>query len=144
MYLINKEKVKISKISERQFFVLGINERNHLYEWIVSNFDYLGEKLLIIQKDFDRTARANQRFDLLALDKQGNLVLIKNELDNSGNDVIWQVVKYPSYSFNLSLNQIKSMYQQYLDEENGNEKADDNLIEFYQTSDYENLFDNRL
>lgn len=142
MYLINKQKTIISKISSRQFFVLGTMERKHLHDWIVNNFDFLGEELLIIQKDYDRTAQVNQRLDFLALDKNGNLVLIKNELDKSGNDVIWQAIKHSSYSFKFSPDRIKGMYQKYLDGEERSEKAEDNLMQFYQRPDYEILFEN--
>jgi RecB family endonuclease NucS len=51
---------------------------------------------LIIQKEFDGFNDTKERLDLLALDKQGNLVIIENKLDDSGKDVTWQVIKYAS------------------------------------------------
>jgi len=43
---------------------------------------------LVIQKEFDGFNETNERLDLLALDKQGNIVVIENKLDDSGKDVI--------------------------------------------------------
>lgn len=42
------------------------------------------EELLIIQKEFDGFEDTRERLDLLALDKEGRLVLIENKLDDTG------------------------------------------------------------
>ena len=55
--------------------------------------DALGEELLIIQKEFDGFADTRERLDLLALDKNGQLVIIENKLDDTGRDVVWQAVQ---------------------------------------------------
>jgi RecB family endonuclease NucS len=39
----------------------------------------LGEELLIIQKEFDGFDNTCERLDLLAIDKDGNLVIIEKE-----------------------------------------------------------------
>jgi RecB family endonuclease NucS len=88
MYLINKNENKIEKVAERTFSELGFKERENLQEWIANNPDCLGEDLLIIQKEFDGFNDTNERLDLLALDKQGNIVVIENKLDDSGKDEI--------------------------------------------------------
>lgn len=50
----------------------------------------LGEELLIIQKEFAGFSDTHERLDLLALDKQGSLVIIENKLDDTGRHVTWQ------------------------------------------------------
>lgn len=75
----------------------------------------MGEELLIIQKEFDGFDDTRERLDLLALDKDGNLVIIENKLDDSGRDVVWQALKYASYCASLTKAQIVDIYQQYLD-----------------------------
>ena len=67
----------------------------------------LGEELLIIQKEFDGFADTRERLDLLALDKDGRLVVIENKLDDSGRDVVWQALKYVAYCSNLTKAQIR-------------------------------------
>lgn len=74
----------------------------------------LGEELLIIQKEFSGFNETNERLDLLALDKLGNLVIIENKLDDSGKDVTWQVIKYASYCSSLTKHDILKIYQDYL------------------------------
>ena len=115
MYQINREANDIVQIKERRFADLGFRERDHLQEWIAKNPDVLGEELLVIQKEFDGFSETNERLDLLCIDKEGNLVVIENKLDDTGRDVVWQALKYASYCSTLSTSQIIKIYQQYLD-----------------------------
>jgi hypothetical protein len=139
MYLINKNENKIEKVAERTFSELGFKERENLQEWIANNPDCLGEDLLIIQKEFDGFNDTNERLDLLALDKQGNIVVIENKLDDSGKDVTWQVLKYASYCSSLTKNQLKDIYQKYLDKVGKNENAVENLSDFFSNVEFNEL-----
>lgn len=132
MYLINEKDNKIEKVQQKTFHELGFKERENLQEWIANNPECLGEELLIIQKEFNGFNDTNERLDLLALDKQGNLVVIENKLDDSGKDVVWQVLKYVSYCSSLSKQNIIDIYQQYLTKSSKHEKAEENLSEFFQ------------
>jgi RecB family endonuclease NucS len=85
-----------------------------LQEWIANNPECLGEELLIIQKEFDGFNDTNERLDLLAVDKQGNVVVIENKLDDTGRDVTWQVLKYASYCSTLNKEQVAKIYQDFL------------------------------
>ena len=139
MYLINKEQNRITKLEEKSFHELGLKERDNLQEWLRKNPESLGEELLIIQKEFSGFSDTNERLDLLALDDQGNLVIIENKLDSSGKDVVWQVLKYASYCASLSKDQIKDIYQSYLDKEGNQENAVEKLSEFFNNTEYEEL-----
>ena len=131
MFVLDKENNKIVKISSTTFHDLGFKEREHLQEWIANNPECLGEELLIIQKEFDGFNDTNERLDLLALDKMGTLVIIENKLDDTGKDVTWQTLKYVSYCSTLAKQQIKDIYQAYLDKFVPNEKAEENIVEFF-------------
>ena len=139
MFLIDKEQNRIQKIEEKTFAKLGFKEREHLQKWIANNPDALGEELLIIQEEFDRFDDTRERLDLLALDKSGNTVVIENKLDDSGRDVTWQILKYASYCASLSKQQLKIIYQAYLDKLRLNESAERNLSEFLNVEDFEEI-----
>jgi RecB family endonuclease NucS len=102
MYQIDKNKNRIKEISKKTFSELGFRERENLQEWIAYNPNIFGEELLIIQKEFANFDETNERLDLLAIDKNGNLVIIENKLDDSGKDVTWQSLKYTSYCSGLT------------------------------------------
>jgi hypothetical protein len=114
MFTVNYQTNRISPVKTKSFNELGLTERKHLQEWLAHEPSALGEELLIIQKEFDGFDDTRERLDLLALDKDGNLVIIENKLDDSGRDVVWQALKYASYCASLTKLQIVEIFQQYL------------------------------
>lgn len=134
MYLIDKEKNRISGIKQKTFSELGFRERENLQEWIANFPLALDEDLLIIQKEFSGFNDTNERLDLLALDKKKCLVIIENKLDDSGKDVTWQSLKYASYCSSLKKEQIRDIYQSYLDKYEDGVLAQERLQEFYNCS----------
>lgn len=129
MYLINKTDNCITELEKKTFADLQFKERDNLQEWIAKNPSCLGEELLIIQKEFNGFNDTNERLDLLALDKLGNLVIIENKLDDSGKDVTWQAIKYASYCSSLTKQDIVRIYQEFL---GSNEVASDRLSDFFE------------
>ena len=112
MFRVDRNRNRLSRLTQRRFADLALRERDHLKEWLVHQPDSLGEDLLIIQKEFDGFDETRERFDLLALDKQGNLVVIENKLDDSGRYVTWQALKYTAYVSGLNRGQIVDIHQQ--------------------------------
>lgn len=114
MFTVNHQTNRIAPVKTKSFSELGFTERKHLQEWLAHEPSALGEELLIVQKEFDGFDDTRERLDLLALDKDGNLVIIENKLDDSGRDVVWQALKYASYCASLTKLQIVEIFQQYL------------------------------
>ena len=142
MFQINSTSNEIVQLAPKSFSELGFTERAHLQEWIAKMPESLGEELLIIQKEFDGFDETRERLDLLALDKQGNLVVIENKLDDSGRDVVWQALKYASYCSSLSKSQIADIYQTYLDRYESGGNAKDQIVEFLEASDFDEVLIN--
>ncbi len=121
MFTVDHQTNRIAPVKTKTFGELGFTERKHLQEWLAHEPSALGEELLIIQKEFDGFDDTRERLDLLALDKDGNLVIIENKLDDSGRDVVWQALKYASYCASLTKLQIVEVFQQYINRyEKGN------------------------
>ena len=135
MYIIDKDSNKLIKVEKKTFKSLGLDERHNLQEWIAKEPSSLGEDLLIIQKEFDGFADTKERLDLLAIDKSGNLVIIENKLDDSGRDVTWQAIKYASYCSSLSKSDVIEIYQKYLNDQCVKESAAENLSDFFDNKD---------
>jgi len=137
---LTEKKNRISRLEEKTFSELKFREREHLQEWIANNPSSLGEELLIIQKEFNGFGETNERLDLLALDKLGNLVIIENKLDDSGRDVTWQTIKYASYCSSLTKQEIIKIYQEYL---GSIANAEEKISEFYDNKDIEEIILNQ-
>lgn len=139
MFKLNKNTNTIEEVKEAEFKDLGFFERNDIQEWIISNPRILEEDLLIITKEFADFDGTQERFDLLALDKEGNLVVIENKRDDSGKSVDWQAVKYASYCSTLLKQEIIDIHQRYLDKYKSSDDkkidAEDNINKFFEYDD---------
>ncbi|RZK13237.1 MAG: DUF4268 domain-containing protein [Flavobacterium sp.] len=139
MFVIDPIKNSIQSLTPKSFSELGFKERTNLQEWIATNPQCLGEELLIIQKEFNGFAETNERLDLLALDKEGNLVIIENKLDDTGRDVTWQAIKYAAYCSTLSRDQIEEIFQQYLASKSADKTAKELLQDFFDKTAYSDI-----
>ncbi|MXW04841.1 MAG: DUF4268 domain-containing protein [Gemmatimonadetes bacterium] len=135
MFKVNLLDNHLVQLEERRFSDLKLNERDHLQEWLVHTPEALGEDLLVIQKEFDGFEDTRERLDLLALDKEGRVVVIENKLDDSGRDVVWQALKYVAYCSSLKKAEIVEIYQKYLNRWVDGENAIPNLCEFLGVED---------
>ncbi len=136
MYLIEKATKRAIQLEKKTFSELKLHERSDLQEWIASTPDILGERLLIIQKEFAGFSDTKERLDLLALDESGRLVIVENKLDDSGRDVVWQALKYASYCATLKRDEIIDIYQKFLQ---GTCQAEEKLSEFFDEPDYSSI-----
>jgi hypothetical protein len=139
MYEIDKKHNLVLPLQKRTFSELGFRERDHLQEWIAKNPEILGEELLIIQKEFDGWTETRERIDLLAIDKNGMVVVIENKLDDSGKDVAWQAMKYAAYCSSLSKTNILDVFQTHLNNSSEKKNARDILCDFLDFSDFEEV-----
>lgn len=118
MFRVDVAKNRLHKLDQTTFSKLRLREREHLQEWIAEMPEALGEalgdELLIIQKEFDGFDGTRERLDLLALDRNGQLVVIENKLDDSGRDVAWQALKYAAYCSSLTKSEIVDIFESYL------------------------------
>jgi len=143
MFQVNRTENRLRKLEEKKFSDLALREREHLQEWLADMPEALGEELLIIQKEFDGFADTRERLDLLALDKDGRLVVIENKLDDSGRDVTWQALKYTAYVSSLTTSQIVDIFQRYLDRYCGGGNAAQLICEFLEEEELDEVLLNQ-
>ena len=139
MFKVEVSENRLVRLEKRRFADLNLREQDHLQEWIAGAPDVLGEELLIVQKEFAGFADTHERLDLLALDKDGQLVVIENKLDDSGRDVVWQGLKYVAYCSTLKKAEIVEIYQSYLDRWSENQNAMENLCDFLGAEDIDDM-----
>lgn len=125
LYRIHPEEKILQAVKEIDFADFDFKERYDIQEWVESSPEILGEELLIIAKEFSRFDKTKERPDLIALDKQGNIVVIELKRDDSGIDVDWQAIKYASYLSHFKDSEIVDVYIKYIKRY----KKEDNLNE---------------
>ena len=127
------------KVREVDFSHLGLHERRDIQEWVVANPEILGDDLLIIAKEFSDFDRTSERLDLLAIDRDGKLVIIELKRDHSGVDAHWQAIKYASYLRRATHEDILRMLANF--ESVSEAEAEEKLLEHVEIGSLENLND---
>ncbi len=119
MFRIDAQNRQTQRIEEVEFSRLGFRERQDIQEWVAANPEILGEDLLIIGKEFNSFDRTGERPDLLAVDRDGKLVVIELKRDDSGTDAHWQAIKYASYFQKTTPDEVVGLAAQYLEKSPG-------------------------
>lgn len=143
MFRIDQVNNTIQPLRMRSFAELGFRERSNLQEWVSKYPSCLGEDLLILQKEFAGFSDTMERLDLLALDKEGRLVIIENKLDDTGRDVTWQAIKYASYCASLKTDNICTIYQEHLQRSGQEGLASELIADFLDVDDLSEITLNR-
>ncbi len=113
LFTYDKQKNKVVSYKKTTLKDHAILERNDLEKWIEENSGILGEDLLVITTEYDKFDKTKERLDLLAIDKEGNLVVIELKRDDSGKKADLQAIKYAAYCSTLTLDNIVDLYQIY-------------------------------
>ncbi len=113
IFTYDKTDKQIKSLPETDFKTQKILERQDIEKWVECNPELLGEDLFIITTEFDKFDKTNERLDLLALDKEGNLSIIELKRDSSGKNVELQALKYAAYCSTLTFDDIVNMNVTY-------------------------------
>ena len=141
LFRVDPDTKESLRVAEVDFSQLGLQERQDIQEWIVANPEILGDDLLIIAKEFSDFDRTSERLDLLAIDRDGKLVIIELKRDHSGVDAHWQAIKYASYLRHATHEDILRMLANYERVSDG--EAEEKLMEHLGIGSLENLNDDQ-
>lgn len=120
-----------------------------LREWVIANpKEILEEELLIIGREVS-VADLNDGIDVLALDRNGNIVVVELKRGALRGGVDFQILKYVSYVSRWSYDDIKQQFEKFLQTEWGTdlygERASfQETLQEFATDDYEVNGEQRL
>jgi len=144
LFKYNKRNKQLLPLEETDFSSHKIMERQNIEKWVEEYPDILGEELLIITTEYDKFDRTKERLDLLALDKDGKLVIVELKRDDSGKYVELQAIKYAAYCSNLTMDEIVALRTEYLSK-NGEKISNDRIkkqtIDFIENDEFEKIDD---
>src|SRR5215218_2655192 len=78
-----------------------------LERWICQDLSLVGEDLLLLGSQV--ATAYGQAIDILALDREGNLVLLELKRGRTPRDVVAQVLDYASWAYGLSAEEIERL-----------------------------------
>jgi hypothetical protein len=93
------------------------HEEAILEDWLEENPDGILEdgKLLVIGRQV--TTNLGTMIDLLALDREGNVVVIELKRDRTPRDTLAQALEYASFAEQLNASQLEGILQSYMNDE---------------------------
>lgn len=129
MYKVNVKEKLLTKLDNTDFVTHNLLERYDIQEWIEKTPEVLGEELLNFGKEL--CLQNGSRLDLIAIDKNANIVVVEIKRQASGKEIDWQAIKYASYCSSFLVEEIVRHYSNYLtsDEEEARSKIEEFLDE---------------
>ncbi|MGE0680910.1 MAG: hypothetical protein AB7P69_08410 [Candidatus Binatia bacterium] len=101
---------KAEKITEATFVGLNIWERQHIEEWVRANPEILGEDLLIPTIELGRFINSGDRLDTLALDRDGNWVVVELKRDAAAGYADLQAIRYAAMISSMTIEKLLPSY----------------------------------
>lgn len=120
----------LQKVETTTFNSEGILERQHLQSAIKHQIDVVAPNCLVISEEFSEWSGSQRRIDLLAVDKEGNLVVIELKRTETGEHMELQALRYAAMLSTLTFSRAVEIYQKYLASIGSEENAESNLLEF--------------
>ena len=91
-----------------------LQEREDLQRLLRDQPEVLEEGLFIVSEEFSNWQDSGRSIDLLALDSEGNLVVIELKRTQTGDHSELQAIRYAAMAANMTLEQIVEAHSRYL------------------------------
>lgn len=92
------------------FASLGLRERQDLQTYLFDNIAVLGDDLKVVAQEYGSWEDARRRLDLLAIDREGHLVVIELKRTNDGGHAELQALRYASMIAAMTFDDIVDAY----------------------------------
>lgn len=120
----------LQKVETTTFNSEGILERQHLQAAIKQKIEVIAPNCIVISEEFSEWSGSQRRIDLLAIDREGNLVVIELKRTETGEHMELQALRYAAMVSTLTFSRATEIYQKYLISIGSEENAENSLIEF--------------
>lgn len=129
----------VESVPTHELAELGLREREDLQEWVIEEPRILDEGLLVITSEYAGFEDTLDRLDVLALDRDGKLVVVELKRDRADSETELQALKYASFCSTLTAEDVQQLYREFYqkrgDEDLTPEDVADRFISFIDTDD---------
>ena len=101
-------------ITEASFSDMNVRERGDLQRLLRTQIEVIDNELYVLAEEFSDWEDSKRRIDLLALDKQANLVVIELKRTSDGGHMELQAVRYASMISNMTFEQAVRVHGAFL------------------------------
>lgn len=118
MSLYNISNKNLTALTRTTFVTEGLQERQDLQEALKSCIGAIAPDCLVISEEFSDWEDSRRRIDLLAIDRNANLVVIELKRDEVGAHMELQALRYAAMISTMTFDKACEYFQQYLIKEN--------------------------
>jgi len=119
---------KITALPQTTFAEAGLLERLDLQRLLREQIEVVAPDTLVISEEFGDWQDSRRRIDLLAVDRDANLVVIELKRTEDGGHMELQALRYAAMVSTMTLDRAASIYARHLGAEDDNARA--RLLEF--------------
>jgi len=120
----------LEKVETTTFNSERILERQHLQMAIKLQIDVIAPNCLVISEEFSEWSGSQRRIDLLAINNEGNLVVIELKRTETGEHMELQALRYAAMVSTLTFSRATEIYQKYLLSVGDENNAENKLLDF--------------
>lgn len=128
LYEINNNELK--PLVSTNFQDQNLWERRDLQRLFKANIGVIDPDILVIAEEFGEWSQGNRRIDLLAIDKDANLVVIELKRTEDGGHMELQAIRYAAMVANMTWDFAVSIFTHFLQENRVGLDAESRLCEF--------------
>jgi hypothetical protein len=122
----------IEPLPETEFYRQGVRERGDLQRVLRANIAVVASDVLVIGEEFGDWEDSKRRIDLLAVDRDANLVVIELKRDSDGGHMELQAIRYAAMVSTMTFARAVEVYQTFLEKTGGTGDARAKLLQFLQ------------
>ncbi len=112
LYEMTSEKFRA--LNSASFVDQQVRERDDLQRLLKSQINVLGDDLYVLSEEFGDWADSRRRIDLLAIDRDANLVVIELKRTNDGGHMELQAIRYASMISAMTFEKAERIHQDFL------------------------------
>lgn len=120
----------LSPLVSTSFQEENLLERRDLQRLLRANIEAIAPDVMVIAEEFGEWSESGRRIDLLAIDKDANLVVIELKRTQDGGHMELQAIRYAAMVANMTWEQVKTAFNKYLNENSIDYDAESKLCEF--------------
>ncbi|MCU4608346.1 PDDEXK family nuclease [Acinetobacter ursingii] len=113
MTIYTFEENNLMQIEKTTFLDAEILERSHLLKAIKNNINVIASDCLVIAEEYSEWDSSKKRIDLLAIDKNANLVVIELKRTETGDHMELQAIRYASMVSTMTLDLAADIFSRY-------------------------------
>jgi hypothetical protein len=120
----------LTPVAQIDFASANVKERQDLQRLLRDQIQVLDRDLYVICEEFGQWDAGNRRIDLLAIDRDANLVVVELKRTERGGHMELQAVRYAAMVANMTFEQAVQAHRMYLAARSSDKDAEQSMLEF--------------